>query len=190
MNEGVFYTTIDNLTQKRTIRPIYAQHQATPYGGFLDPNWNRSVDIYPGMVMALNGPEQFTLFTGASGQYPFGLSAMFVAPKLSVDEVRFTGTNLFTVWTGGPDATFEVLAPAFDPNANWTYPTNGNRVMLTATTSANVAGPGLLTPLGQGTVASSESNIGSYAIAELLAVPSTSKIYVRLNRTNQALLNS
>jgi hypothetical protein len=148
------------------------------------------VDIYPGMVMALNGPEQFTLFTGTSGQQPFGLAALFVAPKLGIDEVRFSGTNLFTTWVGNSDATFEILAPAFDPNANWTYPTNGNRVMLTATTAANTAGPGLLTPLGQGTTGSSESNIGGFAIAELLAVPSTTKIYIRMNRTNQALLAS
>lgn len=180
----MYYVPIDQVSQKRTIRPMYAQHQATSYAGYLDPNWNRAYDIYPGMVMALNGPEQFTLFTGASNQMPFGLGALFVAPKLGIDEVRYTGANLFTTWVGGDDATFEVLAPAFDPNANWTYPTTGQRVMLTATTSANTAGPGLLTPLATGSTGSGESNIGAYPIAELLSVTGTSKIYVRLNRYN------
>jgi len=178
----IFYVPIDQVSQKRTIRPIYAQHQATPYAGYLDPNWNRAYDIYPGMVMALNGPEQFTLFTGASNQAPFGLSALFVAPKLGIDEVRFTGANLFTTWVGNQDATFEVLAPAFDPNGTWTYPTNGSRVMLGATTAANSSGPGLLSPISGGT------NVSTYAIAELLSVTGTTKIYVRMNRLNLGLV--
>lgn len=180
----MFYVPIDQVSQKRTIRPMYAQHQATPYAGYLDPNWNRAYDIYPGMVMSLNGPEQFTLYTGAgtgsTRQTPFGLAALFVAPKLGIDEVRFTGANLFTTWVGGDDATFEVLAPAFDPNASWTYPTTGQRVMLGATTAAATAGPGLLSPLGG-------SNVGTDAIAELLSVTGTSKIYVRMNRLNFGL---
>lgn len=196
----IFYTTVDNLTQKRTIRPIYAQHQATPYAGYLDPNWSRATDIYPGMVMALNGQEQFTLFTGtgsgATAQQMFGLAALFVAPKLGIDEVRFNGTNLFTVWIGQDDATFEVLAPAFDPNANWAYPTNGQRVMLTSTTAANAAGPGLLTPLnpGGGTTITTETGVytgnggAGAAIAELIAVPSTTKIYIRMNRLNNGTI--
>jgi hypothetical protein len=44
--------SITNITQKRTLRPLYAQHQATPYGGFLSSSWTKAVDIYPGMVMA------------------------------------------------------------------------------------------------------------------------------------------
>jgi hypothetical protein len=56
--------------------------------------------------------------------------------------------------------------------------------MLTATTAANTAGPGLLTPLATGSTASTEANIGTYPIAELLSVTGTSKIYIRLNRYN------
>ena len=36
---------------KRTIRPLYANTQATPKGMYLDPLWAYTVDIYPGMVM-------------------------------------------------------------------------------------------------------------------------------------------
>lgn len=179
----MYYVPIDQVSQKRTIRPIYAQHQATPYAGYLDPNWNRAYDIYPGMVMSLNGPEQFTLFTGASagnGQKPFGLSALFVAPKLGIDEVRYTGANLFTVWVGNQDATFEILAPAFDPNGSWTIPTDGSRVMLSATMASNTSGPGLLSPITGTTTGGSA--VSTHPIAELLSVTGTTKIYIRMNR--------
>jgi hypothetical protein len=174
----MFNTTIDNVGQKRTIRPLYAQHQATPYGGFLDAAWNRSVDIYPGMVMTKLAGENFSLYTGATGQKPFGLSALFVAPKLGIDEVRPTNTNLFTVWVGGQDAVFEILAPAFDTSATWTVPTDGSRKLLGVTLDAHTLGPGLLSP----TAASPPTNVSGDAIAELVDVVGTAKILVRLNR--------
>ena len=165
----MFRPPLSNPALKRTIRPIYAQHQATTYGGFLDPNWNRSFDILPGMVMARLTNEVFTPYTGTGNQKPFGLSALFVAPQLGVDEVTATGTNLFTVWVGGEQAVFEILAPAFDPTANWTSSnvTDGGFQLLTATNQ------GLLTPTG--------ANNGN-AIAELISVESTTKILIRLNR--------
>jgi hypothetical protein len=178
---------VANPAQKRTLRPIYAQHQATSYAGFLDPNWARSFDILPGTVMCRLTAEVFTPFTtGSSGTTsvpaavlpttnakPFGLSALFVAPNLGIDEVTATGTNLCTVWVGGPDAVFEVLAPAFDLNANWSglNPTDGGRTLLTAN---NV---GLLTPTGANNV---------NAVAELVDVESTNVILVRFNPFNFA----
>lgn len=167
----MFRPPISNPALKRTLRPIYAQHQATPYGGFLDPNWNRSFDIYPGTVMCRLTKEIFTPFVGSGNQKPFGLAALFVAPQLGVDEVTATGTNLFTVWVGGEQAVFEVLAPGFDQTANWTSAnvTDGGYQLLTATNQ------GLLTPTGV-----TEAN----AIAELIDVESTDKILIRLNRTS------
>jgi len=162
------------VAQKRTIRPLYANHQATPYGGFLDPAWDRSKDILPGMVMAKQSSEQFTLYTGAGAQKPFGLSALFVAPVLGIDEVRYTATNLFTVWVGDSQAVFEVLAPAFDPLASWASQTDGSRIMLGATKTAHASGPGLLSPLG--------ANVSTEPIAELIMPVGTTKIIVRLNR--------
>jgi hypothetical protein len=185
----MFRPTVANPAQKRTLRPIYAQHQATSYGGFLDPAWARTFDILPGTVMSRLTAEVFTPFTtGSSGTSvvgsgapvlpstnakPFGLSALFVAPNLGIDEVTATGTNLCTVWVGGPDAVFEILAPAFDLNANWAglNPTDGGRVLLTAN---NV---GLLTPTGA-------TNFN--AVAELVDVESTDVILVRLNPFNFA----
>jgi hypothetical protein len=183
----MFRPTVANPAQKRTLRPIYAQHQATSYGGFLDPAWGRSFDILPGTVMSRKTAEVFTPFTtGSSGTTvnsasvlpsanarPFGLAALFCAPTLGIDEVTATGTNLFTVWTGGIDAVFEVIAPAFDTAANWTglNPTDGGRTLLTANSV------GLLTPTGA-------TNYN--AVAELLDVESTDVILVRLNPFNFA----
>jgi hypothetical protein len=165
----MFRATITNPSQKRTIRPIYAQHQATTWGGFLDPAWTKSFDILPGTVMARKSAEIFTPFTGAAGQKPFGLSALFVAPNLGIDEVTATGTNLFTVWVGDSDAVFEILAPAFDTTATWTAPTNGGQQLLTGNAQ------GKLTPVGA---------TNANAIAELLDVETTDKILIRLNRFN------
>jgi hypothetical protein len=105
----MFRVTPANPAQKRTLRPVYATHQATAWAGFLDPNWARTSDIVPGTVMARKEGEVFTVFTGAAGQKPFGLSALFVAPSLSIDEVIGTGSNNFTVWVGGEQAVFEIL---------------------------------------------------------------------------------
>jgi hypothetical protein len=165
----VFYAPVSNPAMKRMIRPIYAQHQATTYGGFLDPNFTRSFDIYPGTVMTRLTKEIFTPYTATGNQKPYGLSALFVAPQLGVDEVTATGTNLFTVWVGGEQAVFEILAPGFDATANWSSlnVTDGGYQLLTATSQ------GLLTPTGV-----TEAN----AIAELIDVETTSKILIRMNR--------
>lgn len=162
----MFRPPISNPALKRMIRPIYAQHQATTYGGFLDPNWNRAFDILPGTVMCRLTKEIFTPYTGAGAQVPFGLAALFVAPQLGVDEVTATGTNLFTVWVGGPQAVFEVLAPSFDGAANWagTNVTNGGQALLKGNAT------------GKLTVGGTAAN----AIAELVDVPTTDKILIRM----------
>ncbi len=163
----MFRPPISNPALKRPLRPLYAQHQATTYGGFLDPTWARTFDIYPGTVMCRVSKEIFTPYTGAGNQTPFGLSALFVAPTLGVDECTATGTNLFTVWVGGEQTVLEILAPGFDSGANWSAAnvTDGSRQLLTATNT------GLLTP--DGVTAANH-------VAELIDVESTDKILVRL----------
>ena len=163
----MFRPPLSNPAQKRTLRPLYAQHQATPYGGFLDPDLNVNFDILPGTVMQRLYGEVFAPYVGAAGTVPFGLSALFVAPTLGVNEVSSTGTGLFTVWVGGDQAVFEVLAPAFDTTATWPTVTGPARRMLTANNK------GRLTPAG----VTSEN-----AIAELIDIPSPDKIVIRLNR--------
>ena len=51
----MFMVPISNPHLKRTIRPLYAHHQATTWAGFLDPDYDGSPEILPGTVMARKG---------------------------------------------------------------------------------------------------------------------------------------
>jgi hypothetical protein len=163
----MFKPPITNVNLQRTIRPLYAHHQATPWAGFIDPDYmeNKTVDVYPGSVMYRVSGEVFAPVTDPTTQKPFGLAALFVAPGLGVDEVTPTNTNLFSVWVGGNDSLFEILAPAFDATADWTLATDGSRQLLTANAE------GLLTPAGA---------TAANAAAELIEVVGPNKIIVRL----------
>ena len=156
-----------NPSIKRTCRGLYTFTQATPWSGFLDPEWDKSFDIYPGTVMMRVGNgDVFRPYIGGTGSKPFGLSSLFVAPRAGISEVTDETLNAFSVWVGGEQALFEILAPAFDQDAVWQTDSGGARTMLTANSS------GLLTPTGV-----TEDN----AVAELIEVRSPSKIVVRLN---------
>lgn len=171
--------TLDNVAQKRTIRPLYAHHQATPMSATLDPTWDRSVDILPGMVMTKLAGEVTTLFgkgASAATHEVWGLSALFVAPVLGIDEVRSAGANLFGVWVGDNQSTFEILAPAFDTTATWTNPTDGSKVPLRVTLAGHAKGPGLLTPAASG------ANVSTKVAAHLIQVVGTNKIVVSLEK--------
>lgn len=134
---------LSNKYQKRLIRPLYAQTQATPYaavldntlrdtnGGFRKPlaadttgggyPLTRSADAFalkgglvPGTVMVKTAGEAMAVHNGANpgtadGLKTFGLLANFVGGELDdLGDEKFIG-----VWRG-PDAVFELLAPAFD----------------------------------------------------------------------------
>lgn len=164
----MFKPHVNSVNQQRTIRPLYAHHQATPWGGFIDPDFleDPTVDVLPGSVMYRVRGEVFAPVTDASTQKPVGLSALFFAPRtLKVDEITPTNTNLFSVWVGGNDSQFEILAPAFDQTADWELAEDGSRQLLTANSE------GLLTPEG--------ANSGN-AAAELIDVVGPNKIIVRL----------
>ena len=167
----MFRVPLSNPAIKRTIRPLYAQHQATPWAGFLDPTWGsdpaNTFDIFPGTVMTRVTKEVFRPYTGAAGQVPFGLSCFFVAPRLGVDEVIDTGSNMFSVWVGGDDSLFEVLAPAFDAAGIPALATNGSVQLLTGNAQGKLTADGAT---------------ADNAIAELIDVVSADKITVRLRR--------
>jgi len=150
--------TLANVHQKRTIRPLYSHHQATPYAAFLDAA--EVAVIFPGMVARQVGAtEKMRLATGA-GHVPFGLFANFINGDL--DELG-DGTEI-GVWRGGPDATFEVLDPAIAAVA-WTGITTAN------------------TPLGHdatGKLSNAPVNAAAPA-ARLIEAPSLTKIIVTLD---------
>jgi hypothetical protein len=137
-------TNLKNKYQKRLIRPLYAQTQATPYAAVLADSLRDSAGdwtftgasfkykggLVPGTVMVNRG-EQVSVATGADAALrPFGLLANFVGGELDdLKDEDFVG-----VWRG-PDAVFEILAPGFDDtglSAAWDASTPGLPVPLYA----------------------------------------------------------
>lgn len=135
---------------KRTIRPKYAWTQSTPQAMYVDPAWDKSVDIYPGMALMKTAGENVTLLNGTGVAY--GLSAFYMAPVYGIDEITEQGINACAVWVLAPDAEFDVLAPAFDTGVSWTEPGDGTLPLVSAYTSG--ANRGKLCPAGTGGAAS------------------------------------
>lgn len=151
---------------KRTFRPLYGWTQMTPKSVFLDPNWNRSVNIFPGMGMARTSGENVTLL-GAS-MVPYGFAALYVGGD-GIDEPLDVGVNAYAVWVMGPDAEAEILAPAFDDTLTWTDAGDGTEQLIhVSTTGAN---RGKLVPAGA-------TGASTAPIARLLKVNSATKITV------------
>jgi hypothetical protein len=128
---------------KRTIRPKYGWTQATPDATLLDPAWNRATPIWPGMVAMKTRGDNVTL-VNATGT-PFGLFGEFIGGD-GIDEPATRGVNATAVWVLGPDAEFEILAPAFDTGASWVDPADGTITLLHAVVDG--ANRGKLVPAG------------------------------------------
>ncbi|MGW1436855.1 hypothetical protein ACWD7M_16590 [Streptomyces griseus] len=156
-----------NAHIKRTIRPTYAWTQATPKSVFLDPAWDRSVKIYPGMALVRTLGEQVSLIGGTS-QVPYGLAADYVGGD-DFDPLLDVGLNATAVWVLGSDAEFEILAPAFDDTLTWTDPGNGTELLIHAQTTG--ANRGKLVPAGT-------ANASTAPVARLVKVNSASKITI------------
>lgn len=173
---------LKNKYQKRLIRPLYAQTQATPYAAVLDDSlrdtagdWTLAAasfkykgGLVPGTVMVNRG-EKVTVATGANpaaqdGLRAFGLLANFVGGELDdLGDENFVG-----VWRG-PDAVFELLAPGFNDtglSAAWDASTQGVPVPL-------YAGPdGRLTYLA--------APLNRQVVAHLIERPNANRIVVDL----------
>lgn len=155
---------------KRSLRPQYANTQATPKSVFLDPAWS-GVDIYPGMAMVKQAGQQVTL-AAATTDRVYGLAAFYEAPVLGIKEITDQGINATAVWTMGPDAEFAVDSPAFDATQTWTDPASaGQPTLIVAYTSAAGAKQGQLAPAGT-------ANTTSLPFARLLQVVSPTTIVI------------
>ena len=155
---------------KRTHRPLYAWTQATPKSAFHDPAWDRSIPIYPGMVLAQSAGELVSLI-GASG-VPYGLAGDYVGGD-GFDPLLDVGVNATSVWVMGSDAEFEVLAPAFDDTQAWTEPNGTTERLVYAITAGT--GRGKLALATNGAVATA---ISAQPVARLVKVNSPSKITI------------
>lgn len=213
-------TYLSNDYIKRTIRPLYVWTQATPKPCFLDPNWTRSVPIWPGMGFVRTGGDLVTLagsnaaqmnsaytmagtagtanngsYTGgttALGSIPiYGLGGLYVGGD-GIDELLYAGINAFAVWVLGPDAEFEILAPAFDPTSTWidpapaTFggsPVYGSGSALIGVALQNASGANDTTHLGTGTLQGqlvpwAASTSISAPVARLLKINSSTKLTI------------
>lgn len=151
---------------KRTFRPIYGWTQATPKSVFLDPAWDRSVPIYPGMVL-MKGVGELVTLIDATGT-PYGFAGDYVGGD-GYDPLLDVGINAFSAWVMGRDAEAEILAPAFDDTQTWAEPTNGTIALVYAQTAG--ANRGKLVPSGT-------SGASSQPVGRLLKVASPSKIVI------------
>jgi hypothetical protein len=166
-------TTLAKAYLKRTIRPLYGWTQSTPKSCFLDPAWDRSHPIWPGMAMMKTAGENYTLINGTG--VPAGLCGLYIGGD-GIDEVLDAGINALAVWVLGDDAEFEVLAPAFDTGVAWTDPGDGTELLVHARTadSSPTATTGLrgqLVPAGTGSSTAKP-------VARLMKVNSATKITI------------
>lgn len=148
-----------NIHKKRSIRPLYSHHQATPYSAFLDTASVGSTVIYPGMVATQIGVSEKMGICDATA-IPFGLFANFINGDM--DELG-DGTEI-GVWVGGKDATFEVLSLALEADS-WTGASSANTPVFC---SAN----------GKLTLTGSVST--NPVVGRLMEAPSNNKIVIRL----------
>jgi hypothetical protein len=164
--------SLKRLTQKRTIRPLYAWHQATPYAAFLDAAVSTSTLIYPGMVASKSTGEQMVVCNNTL--VPFGLFANFI--NGAMDELG--GGTEIGVWRGGPDATFEILAgpssteTPLAPGVDWVSKNaTAGGVALFSNANGRLAATG---DTGDGAV-------GTLRVARLVEAVSNAKIIVTLD---------
>jgi hypothetical protein len=155
---------------KRSLRPNYANTQATPKSVFLDPAWS-GVDLYPGMAAVKQAGQQITL-AAATTDRVYGLINFYEAPILGIREITDQGINATSVWVLGPDAEFQVDSPAFDATLTWTDPASaGQPTLISAYTSAAGAKQGQLCPAGT-------ANSLTLPFARLLQVVSPTTIVI------------
>lgn len=190
---------LTNKFQKRLIRPLYAQTQATPYAATLDASLGSgssfvaplSTDttpaarsaaafllqsgLVPGTVMTRTTAGNVCVATGANSTsiVAFGLLANFVGGNLDElgDEVTVG------VWRG-PDAVFELLAPAFDDTGAGT---SGGQALSTAYAAATAdTGPVKLYAGADGRLVSMGTPANRQVVAHLIDRPAPSRIVIDL----------
>lgn len=154
---------------KRPLRLLYGFTQTTPKSQFLDPLWDRSILIWPGMVAMNTQGDKVTLLNNV-GQ-PMGLFAEYIGGD-GIDEPLTRGVNATAVWVLGPDSEFAVLSSSFDAGASWVDPGDGTKPLVYAYVDG--VNRGRLTPAG--TVG--RGTLSTLPVCRLLKVDSASQITV------------
>lgn len=191
---------LSNKYQKRLVRPVYAQSQATPYACTLDDTFRSATDgslvlpksgdttplntrtaaaytlkssLVSGVVMVRTLAEKVAVATGINSgttEVPFGLLSNFVGGEL--DDIG--DENQVGVWRG-PDAVFDIISPGFDStglSAAYLAAATGNPVKLYAGTDGRLT---IAANLSGGT-----ANAATPAVARLIELRGTNVIRVDL----------
>ena len=164
-------TSLAGVGVHRTCIPLQSKYEATPWATFLDPS--ETGNIYSGMVVYRTGGDTVALFdgntavSGITSPKPFGLAAL--DRNASIDDVTQTGVNVFTVWTGGENAVFQITAPAFDSTQSYTVSTSGTPTYLYAGTGTQKA-----------VLTSTAPNAYATPVAQLIDVLGPTQIIVAL----------
>lgn len=166
----MLHVPLNKAWLKRTIRILYGWTQTTPSAVLLDPAWNRSVAIYPGMVAMKTKGDNVTLID-AAGHEPYGLFAEFIGGD-GIDEPLARGVNATAAWVFEPGAEAEILSPAFDTGSTWADPADGTIVLCHAIVDG--ANRGKLAPAGQ----AGRGTLSTVPVCRLHKVDSASKIIV------------
>lgn len=188
---------LSEIYQKRLVRGEYAHHQATPYACPLDPSFfntdgsiraplaadstplQRSANAFtlnnsltPGLCMTRTVGEAVAVSTGSTtvAERPFGLLANWIGGDFDEIGPQNVGSGSVGVWQG-PDATFTLIAPAFNPTglsaAYTASQTTGVPVNLYAGTDGRLVY--VASPTGT-----------QVAVARLINFPATSRITVQM----------
>jgi len=164
-------TSLAGVGVHRTCIPLQSKYEATPWATFLDPS--ETGNIYSGMVVYRTGGDTVALFdgntavSGITSPKPFGLAAL--DRNASIDDVTQTGVNVFTIWTGGENAVFQITAPAFDSTQSYTVSTSGTPTYLYAGTGTQKA-----------VLTSTAPNAYATPVAQLIDVLGPTQIIVAL----------
>lgn len=197
-------TNLSNAMQKRTLRVLHGQTQATPYAGVLDARLRntdgsfraplaadtpvnsgltRSANAFvyqggllPGTVMVKSAGEAFVVANGANTTVqPFGLLGNFVGGTL--DDLK--DSNEIGVWFG-PGSVYEVLFPAFNDTGLAAAYAAATASSAEAGTTAAQAGRVLLWAGADGRLTSTSPGGTAVPVAELIERRSAAVIQIKL----------
>lgn len=107
----MFRVSLANAFAKRTLRPLFEKHQATPVAGTLASSV--TADVYSGMVAALNSSGEFVIANNTTTN-PWGLFALDKNAAINDLDGQPSDLRPFAVWQGGPDMYFRIDAPAMN----------------------------------------------------------------------------
>lgn len=187
-------TKLTNKFQKRLIRPLYAQTQATPYAAYLDPSLRsadgsfrkplssdatgggfpltRSADAFtlknglvPGTVLVKGAGEGLVVANGAASA---NVKPFGLLANFVGGELDDLGDEDYIGCWRGPDSVFELLAPAFDDTG-----------LASAYSSATAGNPVKLYAQADGRLGATQPS-NAVVVAELVERVSQSRIVIDL----------